>query len=310
MSIGLRSHGAALLAFAEEVGADGPVTVRGGGTQWEVGGAVDPSAREVRAPAGGIEVEPAELIVRCGAGTPVAELDRALLAAGLDCPIDPRSPDLATVGGVLSVGHSGVRRLRYGHVRDLLLEARYVAADGRLVRAGAPVVKNVTGYDLCRLLVGSLGTLGLLGEVVLRCRPRAATRRWLRSSDADPFAVRRVVHDPSSVLWDGSVTWVLLEGSIVEVDAAARSLTTAGTGWTESDAPDLPPHRWSTTPGAIRSLVAGSAPAGHWVAEIGVGTIHADTAPPLRTVERPDLHDAVKAAYDPTGRLNPGRSVA
>src|SRR5207237_3236629 len=83
----------------------------------------------------------------------------------------------ATVGGVLAVGRSGLRRLRFGPVRDTLLEARYVSAEGRLVKAGGPTVKNVSGFDLCRLLVGSLGTLGLLGAVVLRCRPRPAASR-------------------------------------------------------------------------------------------------------------------------------------
>src|SRR6478672_3015999 len=67
-----------LKSFAEEVGADGPVTVVGGRTQWDVGGAVDSSVREVRAPAGIVEFEPAEMTVRCGAGTLVAELDAAL----------------------------------------------------------------------------------------------------------------------------------------------------------------------------------------------------------------------------------------
>jgi NAD dependent epimerase/dehydratase family enzyme len=81
-------------------------------------------------------------------------------------PLDPVDPERATVGGVLAVGESGIRRLRYGPVRDTVLEVRFVNAAGKVVKAGGPVVKNVTGYDLCRLLVGSVGTLGFLAEVV------------------------------------------------------------------------------------------------------------------------------------------------
>src|SRR5207247_4197918 len=105
--------------------------------------------------------------------------------------------DGATVGGVLAVGRSGLRRLRFGPIRDVLLEARYVSAEGRLVKAGGPTVKNVSGFDLCRLLVGSLGTLGLLAEVVLRCRPLPAESRWL-AGEADPLGLLRRPYRPSS----------------------------------------------------------------------------------------------------------------
>ena len=71
----------------------------------------------------------------------------------------------------LAVGHSGIRRLGWGPVRDTVLEVRYVSADGRLIKGGGPTVKNVSGYDLPRLFVGSLGTLGIIAEVVLRTRP-------------------------------------------------------------------------------------------------------------------------------------------
>jgi glycolate oxidase FAD binding subunit len=112
----------ALAAFAEDVGSEGPVTCVGGRTQWDVGGRVDPNAREVRAPCGVVEYEPAEMIVRCGAATSVAELDAVLAEQGqlVALPAD----EGATVGGVLAVGHSGLRRLGYGPVRDVLLEAR------------------------------------------------------------------------------------------------------------------------------------------------------------------------------------------
>ena len=180
-----RVASASACRFANDVGSEGKVRVVGAKTQWMIGRRADNSStddvsidvRELRAPDGVVDVQPSELIVRVGAGTPVADLDVALAEVGLQCPLDPASLS-ATVGGVLSVGRSGVRRLRHGHVRDTVLEALYVSADGVLRRAGAPVVKNVTGFDLPRLLVGSIGTLGLIGEVVLRCGPLPQRRGW------------------------------------------------------------------------------------------------------------------------------------
>jgi len=289
-----------LKAFAEDVGAEGPVTVVGGRTQWDVGGAVDPAAREVRAPAGIVEFEPAEMTVRCGAGTTVAELDAALAEHG-QCVALP-SWDGATVGGVLAVGRSGIRRLRLGPVRDVLLEARYVSADGRVIKGGGPTVKNVSGFDLCRLLVGSLGTLGFLGEVVLRCRPLPAVARWF-AGEAEPFDLVHRLHQPSSILWDGSTTWLLLEGHPADVDAQA-----AAAGLAEVDGPPPLPAggRVSMRPSALRTLT------GTFVAEIGVGIVHtADEAPPREvTPGVAELNGRVKRAFDPTGRLNPGRQVA
>jgi glycolate oxidase FAD binding subunit len=289
-----------LKTFAAAVGGVGPVTVVGGQTQWDVGGGVDPSAREVRAPAGIVEFEPAEMTVRCGAGTTVAELDAALGAHGQCVALS--GDDEATVGGVLAVGHSGIRRLRQGPVRDVLLEARYVSAEGRLIKGGGPTVKNVSGFDLCRLLVGSLGTLGFLGEVVLRCRPRPAVSRWF-AGEAEPFELLHRLHQPSSILWDGTTTWVLLEGHAGDVDeqAALAALPEVG------GPPALPTGgRLSMRPSALRTLT------GTFVAEIGVGIAHTvEPAPPRElTAGVAELNNRVKRAFDPSGRLNPGRQVA
>lgn len=302
-------------AFAAEVGpaAAGPVTAVGGRTQWHVGGPPPGQAaagREVRAPVGVVAVEAADMTVRVRAGTTVADLDAALAECGQTVAL-PAWPG-ATVGGVLAVGHSGLRRLGWGPVRDTVLEVRYVSADGTVVKAGGPTVKNVSGYDLCRLLVGSLGTLGLLAEVVLRTRPLPATEQWL-AGPADPFDLVRRLHRPAAVLWDGTTTWVLLDGHPGDVAAQARLA-----GLDEADGPpELPPHRWSLRPSALAGLAGGTggggddpgAAPGRFVAEVGVGIVHAERPAPPRPIDPAvaALHRRIKARFDPTGRLNPAR---
>lgn len=300
----------ALLDFADEVGERDPVTAVGGRTQWSVGGDPDPSAREVRPPVGVVAHEPAEMIVRVRAGTTVADLDAVLAEGGQTIALDAADPERATVGGVLAVGRSGTRRLGWGPVRDVLLEASFVSAEGRLVRAGGPVVKNVTGFDLCRLLVGSLGTLGLLAEVVLRVQPRPPAAVWLRGTVDQPDRLRDLLFRPSSILWDGVATWVLLEGHPADVDAEIAVL---GPGFEQVPEPPTLPEggRWSVSPSAIDHVVRTLSP-GEFVAEIGVGIVHTQTAAPTRAVQPAPsaLHRLIKANFDPSGRLNPGRAVA
>ena len=129
------------------------VTAVGARTHWEVGGPPTTGAVEVRAPAGVIAYEPADMTVTVGAGTSFDTVDGVLAEHGQECALDPRSRT-ATIGGILACGLSGVRRLRHGPLRDHVLEVRFETGDGRLVKGGGPTVKNVTGYDLPRLFVG------------------------------------------------------------------------------------------------------------------------------------------------------------
>jgi FAD/FMN-containing dehydrogenase len=298
---------AELTGFAAEVGSVDLITCVGGRTQWHIGGVAHPVAREVSAPTGVVAYEPAEMTVRVRAGTTVAALAAVLAEGGQMVPLDPRDPARATVGGVLAAGESGLRRLRYGPVRDTLLEARFVNADGRVVKAGGPVVKNVSGFDLCRVLVGSFGTLGFLGEVVLRVQPLPVTSQWF-AGEADPFAARRRLFRPSSVLWNGTMAWVLLEGHPADIAAEAAAL---GSAFAAADEPPpLVGAQWrrSCSPAALEAHPAWT---GDFVAEVGVGTVHCyepqlPVEPDRSTL---DLHKRLKVAFDPAGRLNPGRSV-
>jgi FAD/FMN-containing dehydrogenase len=215
---------------------------------------------------------------------------------------------------VLSAGVSGHRRLRFGAVRDLLLEAQYVSAQGELLRAGAPVVKNVSGFDVCRLLVGSHGTVGQVGEVVLRCRPAPKVSMWLCTEDPSaPTQVRSLVFAPSSILWDGTCTWVLLEGDPVDVKIEAAGLARLAmvecasgpvlptTGRVSVDPASLPDRAWEA------SLNTSPRSSDHrWVAEIGVGTVHTSW-PTGRRRDPNRLERDVKRTLDPTRRFSPGR---
>ncbi len=282
--------------FAVEVGSTGPVTVTGSGSR---GGPV--AGVPVVSPPAGIEwIQAAEMTVRCGAGTSVAELDDALAEVGQCVAI----PATGTVGGALAVGHSGVRRLGWGPVRDTVLRVRYVSASGDVVTAGGATVKNVSGFDLCRLLVGSRGTLGFLSEMILRTRPRPRNEAWF-TNDTDPSELLRRLYRPSSILWDGRRSWVLLDGHPDDIDRQVREF-----GLRPVDGPPaLPPHRWSIAPGEVTSLRDGLD--GAFVAEVGVGIVHAEARPPLRSVDPviADLHRRIKHEFDPEGRLNPGVDV-
>ncbi len=278
-----------LTGWATEIGTSGPVTISGLGTR---GGAIA-GVRTVRAPAGIEWFEPAEMTVCCGAGTPVAELAAVLADHDQTVAIPPTG----TIGGALAVGHSGLRRLGRGALRDSLLQANYVSAAGEVIKAGGPTVKNVSGFDLCRLLVGSLGTLGFLGEVILRTRPRPETSRWFVGS-IDPFEVLTSVYRAASILWDGTTTWVCLEGDDHDVAQQAALLDLPET----PGPPALLPHRWSMSPAAVRDST------GEFIAEVGVGVVHRSVPQTDRVVDPTvrSLHQRIKHEFDPTGRLNPG----
>lgn len=303
-----------LESFAESVGPTGAVTCVGGRTQWGVGGTVDAAAREVSAPAGVVAHEPGEMIVRVRAGTTVAELAAATAVGGQFVAIEAGDADQATVGGVLACGRSGLRRLGWGPLRDAVLEVTAVDATGSLIRAGAPLVKNVTGFDLCRLLVGSVGTLGFLAEVVLRCKPRPEVEMWWTAGEADPFATFDALYRPLAVLWDGTTTWVGLAGHRADVEDQAAAVL--GSRFTPVDGPPTGPgsHRRSLAPAALRGVPTLTAGSGCWLAEVGVGVLHCDErAAGQLPVSRPsavvaDLHRRVKDRFDPAGRMNPGRS--
>ncbi|MGD0808561.1 MAG: FAD-binding protein [Acidimicrobiales bacterium] len=295
-----------MAAFASAVGGTAPVAVEGSRSRWHVGGELAAGTNLVKAPEGILEHRPEEMTVRARAGTSVAELHAELASRGQRTALARRG---GTIGGALAVGENDLSVLGRGRVRDCVLQLRYVSADGAVVKCGGPTVKNVSGFDLPRLIVGSLGTLGLIGEVILRTNPIPPISRWVESSDSDPFTVLGAVARPSAVLWDGARTFVELEGYPEDVRAEQNALASIG-HWAEAAGPpELPAYRWSLRPSDLRHL--DNYAIGSFVASVGTGTIFASIPQPHRASSPAvvALAKRVKHQFDPTNRLNPGRSA-
>ncbi|HVA22990.1 MAG TPA: FAD-binding oxidoreductase [Chloroflexota bacterium] len=145
----------------------------GGGTQMGLGNI--PRAADIVLRTGGmdrvLEYEPADLVVTVEAGIRLDELQRRLAGHGQFLALDPPLADRATIGGIIATNASGPLRLRHGTVRDLLIGVKVAGADGAITKGGGKVVKNVTGYDMCKLYTGSLGSLGVIVEASFKLAP-------------------------------------------------------------------------------------------------------------------------------------------
>jgi len=129
-----------------------------------------------------IRHEPADLVATAEAGLTLSEFQNHLKEKGQWLPIDPPDDGTATLGGVVATGLSGPQQMGYGALRSFVIGLRAILADGRLIKAGGNVVKNVAGYDLCKLFTGSYGTLGLITEVTFKLRPLPAETRTIVAS--------------------------------------------------------------------------------------------------------------------------------
>ncbi len=160
-----------------------------------------PHTLDLSAFAGISAYEPEELVLTAGAATPMSEVEAALAARGQLLAFEP--PDwrallgaggtAATLGGVIACNLSGPRRIKSGAARDHFLGFRAVSGRGEAFKAGGKVVKNVTGYDLCKLVAGSYGTLCALTEVTVKVLPRAAAETSLLLAGLDDQAAQRAM---------------------------------------------------------------------------------------------------------------------
>ena len=160
-----------------------PLRIRGGGSKDFYGQALTGAVLDMGAFSGVISYEPSELVVTARGGTPLAELEALLAAQGQCLPFEPPHYGLkATVGGMVASGLSGPARASSGAVRDFLLGAVLLNGKGECLTFGGQVMKNVAGYDVPRLMAGSLGTLGVLMEVSLKVLPVAPGEATLMCS--------------------------------------------------------------------------------------------------------------------------------
>lgn len=157
----------------QALAANTPLRIQGSGSKAFLGRQVDGVLLDTREHRGIVTYDPTELVVTVRAGTPLTELEAALDAAGQMLPCEPpHFGEGATVGGMIAAGLSGPRRPWSGSVRDFVLGSRVITGQGKYLRFGGEVMKNVAGYDLSRLMAGSFGCLGVLTEVSLKVLPK------------------------------------------------------------------------------------------------------------------------------------------
>jgi glycolate oxidase FAD binding subunit len=232
---------AAILAVA--AANDTAVIPWGGRTQMGLG--VPPARYDLALDLRGldriVEYEPADLTVTVEAGMALSKLRGVLVERGQWLPLDPPVSEAATLGGVLATNASGPARIAYGSARDLLIGISFATAQGELVKAGGRVVKNVAGYDLGKLQIGALGTLGVIVQASFKVAPLPPAVQVLSASSTDlpsllgaSFAVRDTALPATAIVLSRDANdsrWTLavrFAGGTAAVDRAQRELLAIG----------------------------------------------------------------------------------
>lgn len=269
---------ASILRAATEQSA--VVQVVGGGTRQGYGSPRAPDIVLDMSAMSGIEVwDPDDLTVTLGAGTPVADLE-ATLAERSQTAVLPEVPGRSTVGGVIASGVSSLRRGRLLGTRERMLEVTLVTGDGRMVKGGGRVVKNVSGYDLPRLVVGAFGSLGVIASVCLKLWSTPSASATVTVGDQ---ALLSQVTRPLAVLEDNESTRVFLWGTPEEVTAASSRLggeVVAGHRW-PADPEGV--FRWSlrVPPALTSDALKRLPPVWEYLAVHGTGDIRASSDDPI-----------------------------
>ncbi|MYM65960.1 glycolate oxidase subunit GlcE [Pseudoduganella sp. FT55W] len=218
--------------FADRIrAAKVPLRIRGGGTKDWYGQALQGEVLDTRVNSGVISYEPTELVITARCGTPLAEIEALLAQHSQMLAFEPpRFGPESTIGGVVASALSGPRRASAGAVRDFVLGAVLMDGRGEVLRFGGQVMKNVAGYDVSRLLAGSLGTLGLILEVSLKVLPVPLRQASLRFEMSEIDALTRLnewAGQPlplSASCWHSGVLSLRLSGADAAVVAAQRKL--------------------------------------------------------------------------------------
>lgn len=295
--------------IADIVRAGRTLAIRGQDTKPGLGRpAIADAVLDLSALTGIVRYEPDELVITARAGTTVAEIEAALAERHQRLGFDPAdwsalygsAGGRGTIGGALGADTSGPARLRYGAARDHLLGFRAVNGDGEAYRAGAHVVKNVTGFDLPKLVCGALGTLGPLTEVTLRLVPRAPGTATLMVRDVAPTEglalLRRVWAsplEPTGLAYrpdEGGGAILRVDGAAVPLADKIAALRTLLRGHDVQTLPDgdavfaaigsgaafaacdAPVWRVFVAPGAAAALVESLSPS-RWLADWAGGVL-------------------------------------
>ena len=215
-----------------------PLRIRGGGSKDFYGGALQGDLLETTTLNGIVNYEPSELVVTVRAGTPLAELEAALAEQGQCLPFEPPhyGEAQATVGGMVAAGLAGPARAAVGGVRDYVLGLELLNGRAELLRFGGTVMKNVAGYDVSRLMVGAMGTLGLITEVSLKVLPVASAEATLKFVVNEADAIRQLNTWAGQPLPLNASSWVVdagvpmlylrLRGAVAAVEAACSMFVT------------------------------------------------------------------------------------
>lgn len=228
-----------------------------------------------------------DMTITAEAGLTIAELQKALAAEGQTLPVDVPQPDRTTLGGALAANLSGPRRFGHGTLRDFVIGISFLDDQGNECKAGGRVVKNVAGYDLCKLMIGAWGTLGVLTQVTLKVRPRpeAAAAMTIPAALAKLEPLLAAVHEtktrPAAVsyAWEGgegrllvafeemkpTVAWQMeqLARELQPFGAAAPAESAALTKLTEFPLPPTEaPWVWkaSVPPSRVAAMLAQAEP--------------------------------------------------
>ena len=268
-----------------------------------------------------LEHTPEDMTVTVEAGVTLAVLQTALAQRGQWLPIDPPNPERLTIASLLSANTSGPRRFGFGTVRDHLIGLQVALADGRLVRSGGKVVKNVAGFDLLKLFVGARDTLGLIVEATFKLLPLSETEHFVRVRCPSPEDCRQIIDsvvesdltptvlDCHNVGADRSGAFVVLgfSGTYEEVDWQLARATSLGFG--DSCTLDHERAFWEEAPASVRRLsvlpsrlmdaiheLGGEA----FVARAGNGVVYLRGGPPSAQPDLPAiLSRRVKDIFDP-----------
>lgn len=214
--------------------------ITGGGTRLDGGATEAARTLSTTGISGIVAYEPGALTLICRAGTPLEEIEATLLSEGQALAFEPMdhrpilgSRGVPTIGGVVAGNISGPRRLLAGACRDHLLGVRFVDGQGRILKSGGRVMKNVTGLDLSKLICGSYGTLGVLTEVALKTLPIAETQQSLSFANIswneamDVFATALATpFEVSGAAYRSGTAFLRLEGFAAQVAYRTERLAT------------------------------------------------------------------------------------